>query len=643
MPVNYLQQLNVLIKRLLLCFLFYSLSRFIFFIVHVNHFGTNLALFWSDALNGLRFDSFSIIAGNSIFILLSVIPFKHFYKGWYQKLLFWLFAVVNIVFLAANFIDTAYFSFIGKRSGADLLKQIGGQSDLRQLLPRFVAEYWWLILIFVLFSLIFLCLYKKIKVPEAVVERLTGRKIAIVTALITTTLSATVVALRGGLQPTPIEIVTAGACTRPGRAALVLNTPFTLIKTLGNETPEEYRFFTQEQLINIYHPVHHFSEKKFTKQNLVVLVLESFSKEYTSLGRKKSFTPFLDSLMQHGLVFTNAFSNSTKSIEGIPAILASMPSMLDNPIINSSFATNELSSYASLLGPEGYHTAFFHGGKNGTMNFTDWTRQAGYNAYYGKNEYPNSTDFDGYWGIWDEEFLQFTAQKLDDFKQPFHAAAFTLSSHHPYMIPEKYRQKFGADQPSIETALRYADYSLMRFFKVARNMNWYNNTLFVLVADHAAISEKFFIPNPLANLSIPVLFFKPDNSLAGTYNKVYSQIDILPETMLLLGYNKPFFAFGSAGSSHKNRIAFYHGDGNHHVFTDSLFYVFQNENVGAAYNYLRDSSLSTNIHGRFPICDSLVKTRFRAFLQTYNHTLLNDGIRNFYASGLPHASDSMSE
>ena len=76
------------------------------------------------------------------------------------------------------------------------------------------------------------------------------------------------------------------------------------------------------------------------------------------------------------------------------------------------------------------------------MNFDSWASLAGYSEYYGKNEYNNTADFDNFWGIWDEPFLKYSVKKMSTFKQPFHTAVFTLSSHHPYQIPEKHKNKF---------------------------------------------------------------------------------------------------------------------------------------------------------------------------------------------------------
>ena len=327
MPTSYIQQVFLLLKRLLLSYLLYQWCRLLFFLFNRQHFpNTGAADLVSDCFFGLRFDSFSIVASNSLFILLSLLPVPFFYSRWYQLLLKWLFCIANAVFLACNFIDIAYFDFIRKRSSADLFEQIGGQSDIFHLLPSFLVDFWPVVLLFLLSIIIMARFY-----PVGILSRpmkgsvsVTGKiMIAVIFIL---SVGFAVLAVRGGLQRVPIDIVSAGAVTSAEEVPIVLNTPFTLIKSLNQKALEEVVFYPETELKKIYDPVHHYHSGPMKKMNVVVLILESFSKEYTKLGRKLGWTPFLDSLMDHSLLFTNAFSNGTKSIEGIPAILSSLPS-----------------------------------------------------------------------------------------------------------------------------------------------------------------------------------------------------------------------------------------------------------------------------------------------------------------------------
>lgn len=627
MTSHYLKQITLLAKRLLLCYAFYFVSRLVFFLGNLSYFKeVGPVDFLADSFFGLRFDSFSIVVASSVFILFSLLPFRFFYKAWYQKTLLWLWVLPNSIFLAFNFIDVGYYAFIKKRSSAEIFAQAGGQSDLMKLIPQFVADFWWILILYIASVWLMVFFFKRIKIqiPETL-PAWSFKSALTVLLLFSFCIGLGILGARGGLQRVPIDVVNAGAVTGPEEIPIVLNTPFTIIKSMEQKSLPEYQYYSNQQLVSFFDPVHHYKDSVFKKQNVVVLILESFSKEYTKLGRTQSITPFLDSLMDHSLVFSNGFSNGTKSIEGIPAVLASLPTLMDNPFINSQYATNRQTSFASLLKEEGYSTAFFHGGINGTMNFTDWAPAAGYDRYFGRDEYGDDKDFDGFWGIFDEPFLQYACKTMSTFKQPFHGAVFTLSSHHPYLIPEKYKGRFPKTKLENSESVGYADYALRRFFETAKKEAWYNNTLFILTADHASISEHPFFSNPVGCLTIPILFFKPDGSLKGTHEGAFSQVDILPSAMSLLGYNKPFFAFGKNCFEENARgNAYFYINGTYFLCEDSMAYTCIENKINCTYNYRRDSLLKNTLTNIDTKRDSLYTARFRAMIQFYNHTLINN-------------------
>ncbi|WP_317896849.1 LTA synthase family protein [Aurantibacillus circumpalustris] len=604
----------------------YFVCRLFFYFSNIGYFQTvNTFDLIADCFYGLRTDSFSIVVSNSLFILLSILPSNFFSGRPYQILLKSLFVICNTVFIAVNCIDIAYFPFIRKRSSADLFKQMGGQSDMSKLIPQFLKDFWWAVLFFVAIIVVLVYFYNRIKLKPIITKYSFSKpkQWALITLMFVLSAGFGVLAVRGGLQRVPITIVEAGSVTSIEEVPIVLNTPFTIIKSMEVEAIAEYNFYSPDELKSIYNPVRHYKDSEFKKQNVVVLILESFAKEYTKLGRI-SYTPFLDSLMDHSLVCSNAFSNGSKSIEGIPAILSSLPTFMENPFINSLYALNDQTSIASILSAEGYQTAFFHGGINGTMNFDSWASLAGYQAYYGKNEYNDNSDFDDFWGIWDEPFLKYSVKKMNSFKQPFHTAIFTLSSHHPYKIPEKYKNKFPKGDLENSESIGYADYSLKQFFNAAKKTDWYNNTLFVLTADHGSVSKHPFYTNVVGNQGIPILFFVPDNLLKKDHKKVFSQMDILPSVMDLLGYNRPFFSFGESFRSKEYGNDYFYASSTEFLFNDSMLYCFKMPILSATYQYTKDSTLSQPITGKYNNLDSIELHRSRAFFQTYNSTLIHN-------------------
>lgn len=535
--------------------------------------------------------------------------------------------IPNALFILVNLIDVGYFKFIKKRSTADLFAQVGGQTDLTKLLPQYLLDYWWLLLTFVLFLFVLSKSYSKIKLEQGKTSLPSSKSNAIVIWLLFFANSGlTVVGIRGGLQRVPIDIINGADVGLPNYIPVTLNTPFTLIKTYGKKTLVEYQFYNDTELKTIYNPNHKFLNAQFKNLNVVVLILESFSKEYTKLGNTGvSYTPFLDSLMNHSMVFINAFANGTRSNEGIPAILSSLPSLTDNPFINTPYSNNKQQSFATLLKQKGYATSFMHGGINGTMNFDSYSRIAGYEDYFGKNEYNNDQDFDGFWGIFDEPFLQSCVVKMGKMKQPFHTSIFTISSHHPYVIPKQHQNKFKKGTYENHESIGYGDYSLKQFFNAAKKTNWYENTLFIITADHASISGDRFYKTIVGNMTIPILFFRGDNSLKSQQTQVFSQMDILPTAMELLSYDAPFFSFGSSYSDTTARYAYFASNGNYHVVNDSCYYVIQPPILLSKYNYKNDIDLVNPIKS-IDYKDSIAIKRFNGFIQKYNSTLLMNSV-----------------
>src|SRR5688572_3445026 len=161
--ITYLRQVLILLKRLFVCFVAYLICRILFFGANKSYFpNTGTTDLLKDCFFGLRFDSFSIVLSNSLFILLSLLPLNAFRSASYQKFLFWLFIISNAVFVSANFIDVGYFPFIKKRASAEIFDQLGGQSDMGKLIPVFLLDFWWIVLLFALSMYLMVVLYKRV-------------------------------------------------------------------------------------------------------------------------------------------------------------------------------------------------------------------------------------------------------------------------------------------------------------------------------------------------------------------------------------------------------------------------------------------------------------------------------------------------
>lgn len=383
---------------------------------------------------------------------------------------------------------------------------------------------------------------------------------------------------------------------------------------------------TDVEAQKLYSPIRQLkTDSTFNQKNVVFIILESFSKEYMGYFNKgKGYTPFLDSLMQHSLVFENSYANGKRSAEGIPAILASIPTLMTEPYLTSVYGANTISSIASILKTKGYNSSFYHGGTNGTMGFKEFCSIAGFDKYYGRTEYNNEDDYDGNWGIWDEPYLQYFNQELSQKKEPFMSAVFTLSSHHPYLLPEKHKQKFKGGTIPIHACIEYTDYALQLFFKSAQKQKWYNNTLFVLTADHTGISEGIYYGNQIGMYTIPIVFFDPSQNKSEKNYTLTQQLDILPTVLDYIHYPDSFFSFGKSvfdTTQSPMNIQFYNGF--YQASNDSLLMVYDGNNAQTIFNYRKDSLLKQPLKQNNSSTLKL-SNQLKAFIQTYTNCLLNN-------------------
>jgi phosphoglycerol transferase MdoB-like AlkP superfamily enzyme len=378
----------------------------------------------------------------------------------------------------------------------------------------------------------------------------------------------------------------------------------------------------------------HFGQKSgFKNFNVMIIILESVSREHIGSlnptlenGRYQGFTPFLDSLIRHGIYF-DAFANGKTSIQGIPSVLSAIPSLMNESFIQSSYAAGKFSSIAGLLKPKGYTTAFFHGGTNGTMGFDSYCKLVGFDQYFGRSEYNNEKDYDGKWGIRDEEFYQYAAKTINGFKQPFAAAFFSLSSHHPYHVPMKYVNIFRRGKLPIQQSVMYADYSLGEFFHTVKHMPWYDNTLFVITADHTSEGYYPYYQSYVGQYAIPLLFFKPGSDLKGKPDIIAQQTDILPTVLNFLGYDKDYLAFGTdllntaPGDVH---FSIHYISGLYGLIMDGYYLEYNGTRSTALFNLATDPLQGNNLLDKGNEVQKKMELFITAYIQQYNNRMIEN-------------------
>lgn len=527
----------------LLTLVFYFVARAEFLIWNWSLFKTKpfLDILWSF-IAGLRFDIAAILSVSAPLLLISFFPWpKNWNKAWiWVTGIFFLF--LHIPFYVLNLVDTEFINFVGRRFSYDALfiaNEVPGK------FWNFVVSYW--LLFFINTLLVFAFILAVVAVirqrpgnlywPDQISARQKVKAWVTHGFLCFVCIVIAVIGIRGGLQKKPVNFVNANVFAAPLLNNLILNSTFTLIKSYGAQKLKQEKYFSdKEEMLSLLNgsmqPSMIEGKRPTQRQNVVIIMLESFGEEYLGSHNGKTYTPFLDSLSEKSLVFRNGYANGRRSIEGVGAIMGGIPALMAEPFISSHFTSNYFLGLGTLLGQQGYSTSFFHGGHNGTMYFDSFMKSAGVEKYYGATEYNNPADDDGVWGIWDEPFLQWMITQLDNHPQPFLTSVFTLTSHQPYKVPAQYKDRFPEGPIEILKAIAYTDHSLQRFFESAQKKSWYPNTLFIIMADHTSIHYRKEYENDRGSYRIPFILFHPTVTLPKVDpTMVVQQIDV-PATVL---------------------------------------------------------------------------------------------------------------
>ena len=625
----------ILLLRLLIVTIFLFLSRVAFYLLNITYFSS---LPWNEAarifLYGVRFDISAILMLNLPFIVMYLLPFKFRERRWYLVTADIYFYFANTLGLLMNFVDTVYFRFTLKRLTADIFTYLKVGGDFDKLIPQFIKDFWYLPVIWIFFTVLMILFCQRFRVGNTGQKMKGGNFIYysvnfILMALIS---GLAIIGIRGGVQLRPINIVTAANYTTAKNVPLVLNTPFSVIRTWNSPQLITRNWFRAEkELDQVYTPVHQGKPGNFRRMNVMIIIMESFSREHIGLlnhdlqdGHYQGFTPFMDSLIRQGLYF-DAYANGKTSIQGIPAVLSSIPSLMYESFIQTGYAAGNFTSIAGLLKDHGYYSAFFHGGTNGTMGFDSYTRMVGFDKYFGRSEYNNEKDYDGKWGIRDEEFFQYTAKEICGFRQPFVAAFFSLSSHHPYYVPPKYRNILRTGKLPIQQSIMYADLSLARFFHTIIHMPWYNNTLFVITADHSSEAYYPLYQSNTGQYAIPMLFYRPGGELHGMSPVIAQQTDIMPSVLGYLGYEKRYIAFGNDLFDNSTcHFSIHFISGIYGMMKDGYLIEFDGTKSTHLFSIGKDPLQKTNLLNSDRAAKDRLEMFIKAFIQQYNNRLIEN-------------------
>ena len=639
---SYVAPLAALLLNLLLVYVVYFIARMAYLLDNWSYFSEGLS--WEVWQGGLVFDTSAILVTNIPYIVLMLFPLHWKECRVWHLVCKWVFVVVNGLALVMNLCDAAYFPYTLRRTTTTVFNEFQNEGNLGGIFLTETLHHWYFV---VLAVIVIYGLWKLYTMPQLESRKLSWWRYDLIALASLAAMAPFVVAgIRGGFTTAvrPITISNANQyVNRPTDAALVLNTPFSFYRTIGKNVfvvPSYYE--SDEEMAQVYSPVHVPNDSvAFTPKNVVVLIVESFGREYIGAlnktlenGQYKGYTPHIDSLIAKSTTFKYSFCNGRKSIDGMPSILSSIP-MFVEPFFLTPSSMNHVSGIASLLDTKGYQTAFFHGAQRGSMGFMAFARSTGFQEYYGRedfNEDPRfdgDEDFDGMWAIWDEPFLQYYCTKMSEMKEPFMTAVFTASSHHPYEIPEKYKDVYPEEGIIMHKCIRYTDMALGKFFQAASRQPWFKNTIFVLTSDHTNMSDHDYYQTDLGGFCSPIIIYEPGDTLRQPemQDKIAQQIDILPTVMGLLHYDKPYFGFGIDlfNTAAEDTWAVNYLNGIYQYVKHGHVLQFDGEHTTAVYA-LQDSLMQHNLLNDNPQTKEMER-EVKAIIQQYMERMTQDRLQ----------------
>jgi len=603
----------LLLKRLILALILLSLTRIVFWIFNYSQFGWDgIKPAYEVLFFGSYFDLISLFYCLSPFILLHLLPGNWFFNLKVQNGLRIFYSFILFLLFTLTCIDAGYFPFSKSRLGIELF-HMAGEEDITII--SYVLDYWWFI------PLILALVYLSWKwFPKAKVT--VNWKWYFQVPINILVLALLLLTIRGGFRLKPLRSIDTALFVSSPFASLAISTGFNFLESLQVETIKVPSYYNENQMkVILESDYHEIKQPNNTKpKNIVILILESFGEEYIFPDSKETiaYAPFLQELSKICTIHTQAYSNGTRSVDAIPAILEGVPKLTKTDFMYSNYIKNITPGFTYYLKNKGYTCAFYHGGKNGTLGFEAFLKSRDW-EYYGKNQYSGKEeDFDGQWGIYDGPYLQYVAKKIALTKMPFVVSVFTLSSHHPYTLPLDYKDSFKTIKQPIHKTIRYTDECLRKFFATIKNEPWYNETLFILTGDHSSENFTKRYQGRDSKFEVPLMVFDPSKPHEEKINSIVQHIDIVPLALQKAGYSGKIMTLGTWFNTDSEKFAFQNEDGNYQIISDFSILTFDGSK--SKYQLLKELDLNNSD----VLSKAILEDHLKSKIQDYNYRLVNN-------------------
>ncbi len=546
----------------------FSLFRLALYVVYRDYFSQlSVSQIAGAFLHGVRFDADVIAIFFLIPLLLLNLPLRFTTSRAWQvpfAAILWAIAVVMGVVLAA---DVVYFGYVNRHIASELLA-IG--QDLGAMFHIAFTGYPGAVAAYAALCAGLAWLWWCIAVRETAPARAGSGAIKFVVLFLVLVLTG-----RGWtLYGKPVNVVHAFTSGNTAAGNLTLNGLFSAVMASDATRVVNHRFFDPREARRIvaqtypitegeYPFLRHYAPKPVpVHPNLVFVLLESWSFHYVDglAGGHFGVTPNFDALVKQGLAFTRAYSAGQRSIEGVQATLTGIPLLIGSPYLGKGLELANISRLGDIAQRHGYRTIFVQSSHRGSFRMDAIARAAGFQEYYGMEDVPILLDYPASatsdFG-WDYDTFLFTAGKLAQETRPFLAYVYTGTTHEPFTrLPARFEKRPHGEltEDGFLNTLYYADWSLGEFMKTAEKSDWYQNTIFVFVADHPI--GKFGVKTTLDRFHIPLLVYAPGRIKPEMSDVVASQHDLFPTVVDLLGFEDSFSALGDSLLRKKDGYAF---------------------------------------------------------------------------------------
>ncbi len=638
------ENIVITIKIYLLLIAIFTFFRAILFITNWNNIGnSDGTISWINVIlsffMGIRFDI--VVSGYLLvlfFVVLSIIDVSGRKIKFILRLLFYYLMVVVTLAFILSAADIPYFNQFYSRLSVTALQWIDSPVFIFKMIieePRYYLVIIPLILVMVVFYKILKKIFKAYFESNLIKPKTAFHILFSLLFLLLMFLG-----IRGRVEiKSPIRIGTAYFCNNSFLNQAGLNPVFTFISSYIDKVNPHNKYLNlmnEEEAIKNVQKYFNISGEGYEspiarvvkptnaspdRPNIVIVIMENMSAaKMGRYGNKEDLTPYLDSLALQGLCFDNIYTAGIHTYNGVFSTLFSYPALaMQHPMKVSNML--KYNGIASTLKQYDYQSVYFTTHDGQFDNIEGFLYHNSFDKVYTKSDYPQEKILSTL-GVPDDYLFDFVTLKLDDITikdKPFLSVIMTASDHGPYIIPEYFKPK---PNEMTKQIVEYADWSIGKFVSIAKTKRWFENTIFVFIADHGTALSPIY-EMPLNYNHSPLIFYAP-NILGEpkSYSQIGGQIDVFPTIMGLLNFKYVNNTFGIDLLKANRPYIYFSADDKYGVLSDSLFLITNNQGKESLFKY-KYSDMTNYITDYKKIADEM-KQYAASNMQTAQYIIKNN-------------------